>query len=115
MFKCYALVGIINTTVHYLVYFLLIASGLNQSEGNLIAFCIAVTCSYLLNAKFTFKAQYKPKEYCLYISFMGLVSYLIGYVGDNLGLEPILSLLVFSALSLFMGYKFSKILFLKEL
>ncbi|MGF1724494.1 GtrA family protein [Photobacterium nomapromontoriensis] len=108
------LVGVLNTSVHFFTYFTLIASGFNQSNSNVMAFFVAVTCSYFLNAKFTFQAKYRPKEYGLYICFMGTVSYLIGYIGDQLAFPSIISLLTFSALSLFIGYKFSKILFLKE-
>lgn len=114
MFTRYALIGIVNTAVHFATYFTLITYGLNQSSSNVLAFSVAVTGSYLLNAKFTFQAKYKPKEYSLYVFFMGILSYSIGYIGDHLALPSILSLLTFSALSLLIGYKFSKLLFLKD-
>ena len=115
MFKVYALVGVANTVVHYLMYFLFITAGLSQSKSNLIAFTLAVTCSYFLNVKFTFKTKYRPMQYSIYIFFMAFISYSIGSIGDHLGLPSIISLLSFSMLSLFIGYKFSKLLFLKEL
>ncbi|WMN68130.1 GtrA family protein [Vibrio parahaemolyticus] len=80
----------------------------------MVAFSIAVSCSYLLNAKFTFKAQYKPAEYAVYVLFMGFLSYLIGSFGDYLMLPSLISLITFSALSLVIGYRFSKFLFKKE-
>ena len=113
MFTRYALFGLINTSTHFITYFILINQGFNQSVSNLLAFSVAVTGSYLLNAKYTFQSKYKPKEYSLYVFFMGLLSYSIGYLGDHLSLPSILSLLTFSGFSLIIGYKFSKLLFLK--
>ncbi|ELJ8838816.1 GtrA family protein [Vibrio parahaemolyticus] len=114
MFTRYALVGFVNTGVHFISFFFLIALGYVQSISNLVAFSIAVSCSYLLNAKFTFKAQYKLAEYAVYVLFMGFLSYLIGSFGDYLMLPSLISLITFSALSLVIGYRFSKFLFKKE-
>ena len=114
MFTRYTLVGVVNTGVHFISFFSLIALGYAQSISNLAAFSLAVSCSYLLNAKFTFEARYKPVEYAIYVVFMGSLSYLIGYLGDYLMLPSLLSLITFSALSLVIGYSFSKFLFKKE-
>ncbi|BCN22969.1 GtrA family protein [Vibrio alfacsensis] len=114
MFTRYTLVGIFNTAVHFITFFFLISFGYSQGASNLIAFSLAVSCSYIINTKITFKAKYKLMDYAIYVIFMGLLSYLIGYLGDYLMLPSVLSLITFSSMSLVIGYRFSKFLFKKE-
>ncbi len=111
MFSRYVVVGIANTSVHYTIYFCLVYAAVSQSVSNLVAFLVAVTFSYLINAKFTFKATYKPLQYLGYVIFMSVLSFSIGWAGDKLNLPPIIALVLFSAISLFIGYRFSKYLF----
>ncbi|GEA21808.1 GtrA family protein [Vibrio harveyi] len=111
MFTRYILVGMVNTGVHFISFFSLIALGYAQSISNLVAFSLAVSCSYLLNVKFTFKVRYKPIEYVIYAVFMGSLSYIVGYLGDFLMLPSLVSLVTFSFLSLIFGYSFSKLIF----
>ncbi|MBJ9598129.1 GtrA family protein [Citrobacter werkmanii] len=58
LFGRYVSVGVLNTAIRWLCFGALFSLiGLGQSISNLVAFCVAVTFSFLVNAKWTFKSK----------------------------------------------------------
>lgn len=114
MFTRYALVGFFNTAIHAISYFFLIFQGHPQKTSNLAAFLLAVSASYLLNIKFTFRAKPNIIEYIIYSVSMGSLSYFLGYIGDYLMLPSIVSFIAFCSVSLTIGFNLSKFVFVKE-
>lgn len=115
LFKKYLSVGVLNTLLHWIMFFCCFyLLHTPQSLSNCIAFLISVSFSYILNSKYTFKQKKEIKKYLLYISFMGVLSYLTGYVADVLKMPTLITLITFSLISLFVGFVFSKKIVFKE-
>ncbi len=101
--------GVLNTLIHWGVFFLAYSVfNASQALGNFIAFCVAVSFSFFANARFTFKSNASVKRYLLFVSFMGTLSALIGWGADALGALPIITLVFFSAVSLVLGFVYSR-------
>ena len=95
----YASVGLLNTFIHWVVFTLLFFS-LNspQALANLIAFLVAETFSRSSATLF---------RYFIFVAFMGFIALLTGYIADKLHLPILVTLIIFSSLSLFLGFMFS--------
>lgn len=115
LFSKYLTVGVLNTAIHWLVF----AAGVyvfsvNQAAANFLAFAVAVTFSFFANAAFTFKSKPKAKGYFLFVSFMGLMSVLVGKLSDYYQISPIITLVEFSLLSLVCGFFYSRYVVFRE-
>jgi putative flippase GtrA len=107
-FARYALVGLGNTAIHWLAFFVLHqAIGWSQASSNAVAFGLAASLSYLVNARVTFEVAPKTKGYVLFMSGMGALSLLIGWAADHSAWSPWLTVSVFSAISLIAGYAYA--------
>ncbi|MFG0518753.1 GtrA family protein, partial [Kluyvera intermedia] len=78
--------------------------GLNQAISNLVAFCVAVTFSFLVNARWTFKSKATAGRYMAFVVFMGAMAALTGFIADGLHAPALLTLIVFSGFSLVAGF-----------
>lgn len=115
LFAKYFSVGVLNTAVHWLVFTAcLYGFHIRQASANLIAFCVAVSLSYYLNARFTFRAPATTMRYVLFVGFMGLLSFTIGWIADFTALPPLLTLITFSAVSLICGFFYSKLVVFRD-
>jgi len=114
LFKKYFNVGIINTALHWLTFYIVYRLCGEQSISNLTGFLLSVSFSYFANAKYTFESRVKISKYILYVAFMGIMSYLFGYVSSLLHLHAIITLILFSGFSLIAGFVFSKIVVFKK-
>ena len=112
-FAKYLTVGVVNTLIHWVTFFICISQGLLQSTANVIAFGLAVTFSFFVNARWTFNQQATPFRYILYVIFMGAMAFCVGYLADRIGLYPIVTLITSSALSLACGFIFSHFIVFK--
>lgn len=115
LFSKYISIGVINTAIHWAVfvvgvYFL----SVNQASANLIAFLVAVSFSFFANAKFTFKSKPSTKGYFYFVTFMGLMSIATGKISDYYSINPIITLIEFSAISLICGFFFSRYVVFRE-
>lgn len=110
----YLCFGFINTLTHWSIFYILVFNELKQSFSNFFAFLAAVSLSYFLNSKYTFKSKRSIEKYILFIVAMGLISYLVGAFSDNQSLNPIFTLLMFSIISLFAGFIVSDKFIFKE-
>lgn len=114
LFAKYASVGVVNTAIHWCVFFALLATGATQAIANMSAFIVAVTFSFFANARFTFKGEVTSGRYIIYITFMAGMAASVGQMGDVLQLPYILTLLLFSSISLVMGFFYSKYIVFRE-
>jgi len=109
IFSRYATIGVLNTGLHWVVFFTgYYLLGLTQAMSNLGAFGIAVTFSFVMNAKFTFKQKSTGKKYIAYVVFMGAVSAAVGAMSDMLRVAPLVTLIFFSLISLILGFLYSR-------
>lgn len=109
VFLRYASVGVLNTLVHWSIFFLLYQfGGASQAVSNAGAFLVAVTLSFVLNAAFTFQARATGVRYLCFVAFMGVLSLAMGWAADRLVLHPLVTLVVFSGLSLVLGFVYSR-------
>ncbi|MGO3567306.1 MAG: GtrA family protein [Serratia grimesii] len=113
-FLRYASVGVMNTCAHWAVFALMLLSGSSQSLSNVVAFCIAVTISFFVNAKWTFKSEATTIRYAMYVLFMGGMAFLVGWLADKMDVKPIVTLVTFSAVSLICGFIYSKFFVFKD-
>lgn len=104
----YSLIGVFNTGLHWSVFYLLINQGIEQSYSNLVAFLCAASFSFIVNAKYNFKSEINLNKYFLFLGFMGILSFSVGFVSDGLLLNPLFTLVVFSLLSFILGFLYSK-------
>lgn len=111
----YASIGVLNTGIHWLLFYAFLTFVTNeQYVANFGAFCIAVTFSFFANAKWTFKSEASTVKYLLFVVFMGLIAASTGWSGDKLSLDPILTLITFSLLSLIIGFIYSRFFVFKD-
>lgn len=108
LFSRYACIGVANTLIHWAVFAGTYQIVGEQSISNLVGFCAAVSFSFFANARLTFKARPTPGRYVAYVLFLGALSYAIGAIADASNLPPLATLVVFSGLSLVIGFLYSR-------
>lgn len=107
-FKRYFSVGILNTALHWAVFFVAYyLFSASQAVSNLLAFLIAATFSFYMNARYTYKASATGVRYAAFVSFMAALSVLTGYLADIVNLLPLLTVVVFSVISLCAGFLYT--------
>lgn len=115
LFSRYLSVGVLNTTIHWVVFFIILYSfDADQSLANFGAFCFAVTFSFFANARWTFNSEVTALRYMLYVIFMGAVASAVGWAADKCAMPPIVTLVVFSGISLVCGFIYSKYIVFRE-
>ena len=111
--KIYSAIGVLNTALHWVVFLILNSLGFLQTYCNLAAFAVASTFSYYMNSRFNFKKKAKGKTYFLFVIGLGALSLLIGGCADKFNLNGFVTLIVFSTLSLILGFIYSKYIVFK--
>lgn len=106
-FSKYTTIGILNTLIHWIMFAIFYRFIADQAICNFLAFCVAVTFSFIVNAKFTFNAQPTKYGYLQYVSIMASLSYIVGYILKNTNLPAIATPIIFSMISLIVGFFFS--------
>jgi putative flippase GtrA len=115
LFARYASIGLINTLIHWASFAVCIyALHTNQALANLTGFIVAVSFSFFANAKFTFKSSTTTGRYLMYVGFMGMLSLIVGWLADRSGMPPIVTLILFSAISLVCGFVYSKFIVFRD-
>lgn len=108
-FICYGFVGLANTAIHALVFFLLvIVASYSQAFANLIAFFVAVTASFFLNAHFTFRQKPTISKFLRMSAVMALLSLTSGHLGDVFSLNPLATFIFWCAISYVAGFLLSR-------
>jgi putative flippase GtrA len=113
-FSKFVSVGFLNTLIHWSTFLVLHVMGFSQALSNLAAFCLAVSFSFYANAHYTFKARATGSRYLQFVGFMGLLSLCVGYAADRLALPGLITLIVFSTISLVCGFFYSKCFIFRE-
>jgi putative flippase GtrA len=114
-FSSYTVIGVANTLIHWQIFFLLsVAAGFSQAVSNLAAFCVAASFSFYMNALYTFDAKASVIGYVLFITGMGALSLGVGHAGDVWRFHGLLTVTLFSALSLVVGFLYSKYVVFRE-
>ena len=115
IFAKYTSIGVLNTLIHWVVFAVCIyVLNTNQALANFAGFVIAVSFSFFANARFTFNASTTTMRYMLYVGFMGTLSAIVGWAADKSGLNPIITLITFSAISLVCGFIYSKYIVFRD-
>ena len=115
LFAKYTSIGVINTLIHWVVFAVCIyAFHTGQALGNFAGFVVAVSFSFFANARFTFKSSTTTMRYMLYVGFMGSLSAIVGWCADRSGMAPIVTLILFSAISLVCGFIYSKFIVFRD-
>ncbi|PYB76675.1 GtrA family protein [Pseudomonas sp. LB-090624] len=110
----YVLVGVFNTAIHVAVFIAMLMTGNHQAVSNLVAFIMALSFSFLANARFTFKASVSLPRYLRFVGGMGSLAVALGYLGDRLDWQPMFTVTLFSLLSLVLGFLFSRWVFIEK-
>ena len=109
IFSRYVSIGVLNTAIHWAVFLCLIMwLGVSQAVANFIAFCVAVTFSFFANSKWTFKAEATFIRYIIFVVFMGFIAIATGWLADELNIPGLVTLVVFSLISLVLGFVYSR-------
>lgn len=107
-FPIYVYIGILNTLIHWGVFLALhSALSFRQGVGNVCAFAVAATFSFYANSRYNFKRAVSWGRYLSFIGFMAFLSFIIGWLGDGLAMPAVVTLIVFSGVSLVVGYFYS--------
>lgn len=114
LFSKYFSVGILNTLIHWVVFSSLYATGSSQTLANFGGFCVAVTFSFFVNAKWTFSSEASTIRYMIYVLFMGSIASLVGWISDKSMLPPLYTLVIFSMISLICGFFYSKYIVFRD-
>ncbi|UIL54022.1 GtrA family protein [Pantoea agglomerans] len=114
LFARYMTIGVLNTLIHWCVFAICVKNGQPQSLSNFIAFCVAVTFSFFANAKWTFSAEATTIRYMMYVFFMGAIATFVGSYSDQMSINPIVTLVAFSLISLVCGFIYSKYVIFRE-
>ncbi|MGF6096034.1 GtrA family protein [Pseudomonas sp. 18175] len=114
-FSSYAVIGIANTVIHWQLFFVCRAAfEFSQAVSNLLAFGVAATFSFYMNALYTFTVPASWVRYLIFIASMGGLSLLVGGLADHWHLPAIITVVVFSLLSLVLGFWLSKWVVFRE-
>lgn len=114
-FASYSVIGLANTLIHWQVFFVLTtAVELSQALGNFLAFCVAASFSFYVNALYTFESRVSLLRYVLFLGFMGTLSFGTGWVADSWGLRRLVTVMSYSLLSLVLGFLFSRFVVFRE-
>ena len=106
-FSAISVIGLADALIHWQIFFVLVtAVGLHQAASNFAAFCVAAAFSFYVNALYTFETTTSVSGYLLFIGLMGGLSFGIGSFADEHQLPGLLTVAVFSALNLLLGYCF---------
>jgi len=85
----YALIGVCNTVVHLSIVGLLTwLVGFNQMYANTVAYIVASSFSFVMNAKWSFQRKPGARNYARFqlVSVLGLIaSATLGHLGDYFG------------------------------
>lgn len=109
IFFKYSIIGALNTLLHIGIFSVLyFYFSTDQAISNLFAFLVAVTFSYFINLKYNFKSKYNIKKYMLFVIFMGLISFGIGFISDQTQINPFATMIIFTFISLTLGFFLSK-------
>lgn len=108
LFQKYASVGVLNTLLHWGIFYVLYQLGATQGMANVQAFLAAVSFSFVVNSRYTFRAGITGARYLLYTGFMGTMAFVLGRLADWIHLPAVITLIAFSGFSLIVGFLYAR-------
>lgn len=115
LFVKYAGISVMNTVLHWTVFFVLYSAfTFEQSWSNFFAYLLALSFSFFVNARLTFECKASIRRYSTFVAFMLTLSFVMGELGEEAHWAPLLTLSLFSFLSLVMGFTFALLVVFKE-
>ena len=106
-FPALTVIGIADALIHWQIFFVLCSAiGLTQAASNFGAFCVAAAFSFYVNLLYTFDSKTWVLGYVLFIALLGGTSFGIGAIADTRDWGGLLTVTVFTALNLMLGYCF---------
>lgn len=114
-FSSYTVIGIANTLIHWQLFFVFrVALDLSQAMSNFFAFCVAASFSFYVNAIYTFAMSASLARYLVFMACMGALSLGVGWLADRWGMPGIVTVMVFSVVSLVCGFLLSRWVVFRE-
>jgi putative flippase GtrA len=114
-FATYAVIGIANSVIHWQLFFISRnAFELSQALSNFLAFCAAASFSFYANSLYTFEANASMARYLVFMASVGAISLGIGALADHWQWPGLVTLTMFSGISLIVGFLISKWLIYRE-
>lgn len=110
-FYLYSLIGILNTLLSALLFFILLKLGMNDAWANALVFIIVVTFSFFTNGRITFQAALNAKLYFSYVIAMALLAFSLGKCTQYLSMSPWWAFFTFAFLSWILGFLLASYLF----
>ncbi|MGI9896470.1 GtrA family protein [Vibrio natriegens] len=107
-FSIYSLIGVFNTSIHWIVFYIFYSLNVEQSYCNILAFMCAASFSYMANSRYNFGIKPTKNRYIFFVIGMGVINYLIGLNSEIFELSPLFTLVTSSITSLFLGFSFSR-------
>ena len=106
-FFSYGIIGIVNTGIHFLVFFFA-TKFFSQALSNSLAFTVAVVFSFFCNSIFTFKKKTTKVNFVKMYFSMLMVSVGFGYIGDALNLFPLFTIIIYLVFNPIIGFAVTK-------
>ncbi|WP_339560663.1 GtrA family protein [Pseudomonas sp. EA_65y_Pfl1_P113] len=114
-FSSYTVIGVANTVIHWQLFFVFRAAfELSQALSNFLAFCVAASFSFYVNALYTFAMPASWLHYLLFMACMGGLSLVVGGLADRWRVPGIVTVVVFSLVSLVCGFLLSRCVVFRE-
>lgn len=108
-FVTYAVIGFANTFIHWQLFFISRnAFELSQALSNFLAFCAAASFSFYANTLYTFARPPSVARYLAFMTSLGGISLGIGALADHWQWPNLMTMLIFSGISLIAGFLVSK-------
>ena len=107
-FISYCAIGVLNTAVHYAVFYFTLTLISLQSIANTLGFCCGLIVSFFLNSKITFKKKVSLLRFMKLGLASGVVALLFGAMGDILSLHPTLTFISYVIVNPVIGFLLAK-------
>ncbi|MBC5628087.1 GtrA family protein [Clostridium sp. NSJ-6] len=110
----FALVGVLNTLMNWIIFFILNASGFYYLVANIISYSISTLNSYLWNSRWVFKYQGDNKKETtlkfIVLNIFGLVlnTIILFVLVDKLKLNKMVGLIITTAIVMIINYMINK-------
>ena len=114
-FSSYTVIGGASTLIHWQLFYVFRSTlDLSQVASNFLAFCVAASFSFYVNATCTFAMSASLARYLMFIACMGALSLGVGWLADRWEVPGIVTVLVFSVVSLVCGFLLSRWVVFRE-
>lgn len=119
-FVKFGIVGVINTLLNWIIFFMLNSVGIYYIISNVIAYSIATINSYFWNSKWVFKYE-KDKKAIVFLKFillnlfgLTLNTIILFVLVDKFMLDKILALVITTGIVMFINYIINKLCVFKK-